>query len=399
MWTFLAYLTVFYNDIIIILCYMEHLNMSNESLGTLIHGIAAHSALDSSGERMDIEGIDDSSLTKDGIINTEHKNDNSVQIIGKIIESKKILKQSDCKNKHHEYFWEKAGKMPFLYIKAVMFDKFNHPGAIGAVAMAKFDKLLDTTHTNPVCGLSIEGSRLDKQGSTIKKSIIRKVSFTQYPCNKMCIAEICEDDSFEDQKQLSLESMKKLFEKSQKEEIDIKKEEKKYFQGLKSPNDKIKERSATKDKYIPQPKVSSTGTTGGGQKQSGGDGWKPKRTIPAGKIKPNQYMKIGDRIKYRTSGTRRGSDIYNDPNTWKKETNDKNKQILKHIDNAHKKIEKSEILKKISNENWQVFADKEDLLNIIKEIKPELTKTEVLAFAKTYVFTLFSKAEKKLSEE
>ena len=69
--------------------------------GTIIHGIAASEHLDSSGERIKIEGVDISSLTSDGVMNMEHQSKEASAIVGKILEAKKILKRSDCENEHH----------------------------------------------------------------------------------------------------------------------------------------------------------------------------------------------------------------------------------------------------------------------------------------------------------
>ena len=96
--------------------------------GTFIHGIGASEHLDSSGERIVVEGIDITSLIGDGCFNYEHKSEEASQIVGKILEAKKILKRSDCENESHEYFWDKV-KMPYLYIAGELFDAVDHSGA------------------------------------------------------------------------------------------------------------------------------------------------------------------------------------------------------------------------------------------------------------------------------
>jgi hypothetical protein len=193
--------------------------MSNDKLGTLIHGIGSHSSIDTAGERMDIDGIDISSLPQTGTINTEHEAKTTTQTIGKILEAKKILKKDDCDNKHHEYFWDKANKMPYLYIKAVLFDNFGHQGAKDAVATLKFDKALDTTDTKPVSGFSIEGSKIDKKGNIITKSLARKVSWTITPANKACIAEILEPED-SDTKEINLMDIVAVFKKCEADDME-----------------------------------------------------------------------------------------------------------------------------------------------------------------------------------
>ncbi len=200
--------------------------MDNKDLGTYLHGISSTEDLDSAGERIKIDGIDISSLPLDGLFNWEHKDQTSSQIIGKVLYSKKILKESDCDNEHHKYFWKKAGEKPYLYVLGVLFDKFNHSGAMDVAAMLRFDKAIDTSETKQTIGFSIEGSKLDKKGNIITKCIARKVTVTNLPCNKVCIAELLEDP--EDVKSISKESFFDIFKKAEKMETDLRKNEKTY---------------------------------------------------------------------------------------------------------------------------------------------------------------------------
>jgi len=379
--------------------------MSNDKIGTVIHGIGSHSSLDSSGERILIEGIDISSLTHDGLVNFEHKNDTSSQIIGKITEATKILKKDDCKNKHHEYFWEKAGKMPYLYIKAVMFDGFNHSGAQDAVAMLKFDKELNKDNTKQTVGFSVEGSKLDKEGALIKKCIARKISFTNLPCNKACIAEILDTDSEEKPKLISLSDLKLAFKKAEDMEVDMKKNDKKYMTGLAgklSPKEPSKKQTYSKI------------TTATGENKPGSE-WKPKQTIPASKAP--EKAPVGTRIDYKKPKARTGASIYKDPNTWKTESNVR-KQLTKKpvkknmaapttktkITMSEKDMAKAkkEILKSMSDEAFDLFKNKDLLIDIAKSKMPEASEEEVLAFAKTYAYVQLKKSEiglEKLANE
>ena len=282
-----------------------------EKLGTVIHGIGATEHLDSSGERIEVKGIDISSLTVDGLVNFEHKSEAPSQLIGKIIEAVKILTKADCKNKHHEYFWEKAGKTPYLYIKAVLFDKFNHAGAIDAVAMLQFDKASSESkseESRQVAGFSIEGSRLDKEGALIKKCIARKMSFTAYPCNKACIAEILEPAKDDKNKMISLADLKAAFKKAEESEMDLMKEESdKYNKAL---GFKLKSKA---------PKLKpNIGPTAGEQKPA--KPIEPKRILPLTTTPLSQKLKVGDRLHSPKPKVRTGRQIYNDPETWKAET-------------------------------------------------------------------------------
>ena len=162
--------------------------------GTFLHGIGASEHLDSSGERISVEGIDISSLTVDGTLNWEHNSKDASAIVGKITEAKKILKRSDCENDNHRYFWDKV-KMPYLYIAGELFDAVDHQAAKDVAAMLRYDNQNDNKNTKKLINFSIEGSRLDKKGSNILKCIARKISITITPCNKVCGAEELKSDT------------------------------------------------------------------------------------------------------------------------------------------------------------------------------------------------------------
>lgn len=157
--------------------------------GTFIHGIAASEHIDSSGERIKIEGVDITSLTKDGTFNYEHDSKSPSSIVGKIWEAKKILKRADCESEHQKYFWDKI-KMPFIYVAGELFDSVGHNQAGEVAAMLRYDQL-DAMNKDAkrLINFSIEGSRVEKSGQIITKCIARKVSVTLTPCNKVCEAE------------------------------------------------------------------------------------------------------------------------------------------------------------------------------------------------------------------
>lgn len=157
--------------------------------GTFIHGVGASEHLDSSGERIKIEGVDISSLTRDGVLNLEHQSKEASSIVGKIWEAKKILKRSDCESDHHRYFWDRV-KMPFIYIAGELFDAVGHKEAQEVAAMVRYDSQEPINKdAKKLINFSIEGSRVEKQGAIITKCIARKISITLTPCNKICEAE------------------------------------------------------------------------------------------------------------------------------------------------------------------------------------------------------------------
>jgi hypothetical protein len=166
---------------------------------TIIDGIAASEHLDSSGESLSIEGMDISSLGgPDSILNWEHgSKDRPSQVVGKVTFAKKIMKKSDAKTKREKYFWNKT-KKPMVYIKAELFDGVGHSGAQDVAAMLKYNNKDKGEDSRLVVGFSIEGGKMEKKGMIVTKSIARDVAITVKPCNKVCDAELIEDDVDED---------------------------------------------------------------------------------------------------------------------------------------------------------------------------------------------------------
>lgn len=397
--------------------------MKNEKLGTIIHGIGASEHLDSSGERLIVKGIDISSLDKTGTINTEHKSESTTQIIGKIIEAKKIENEDDCDNEHHKYFFKKADETPYLYIKAVLFDKFGHSGAVDAAAMLKFDKKLDKTDTKQLIGFSIEGNKLDKEGGTIKTSIARRISLTLSPCNKVCVAEILEPtNEKEEDAIITVGDLKIAFKKAMDEQDELQKAEKKYSLGLSHKLDKTPKPNS-KVNYTP---ISSHVLP---DDVSPGLPIIPERTIPASEVKETENM-VGKRILHeRTPKMRSGAAIYNDPKTWEKDPRDryakpatprwkviqnmKQDNLTKDTltDNIETKPENNlqrikqelqnlgpKIMKKISEDMFDLYKHKGKLIDFIGKKYPDMDKNDVEALAKTYVLYQTKKEENKLKK-
>lgn len=154
---------------------------------TLIDGIAASENIDSSGEIISVAGMDISSLDKTGNFNWEHKKDQPNQIVGKILKAKKIFKAEDCDNERERYFWNKC-KVPYVYVMGELFDEYTDSGKHVA-GLFKYDADKKGINEHNVVGFSIEGAKLDKKGMTITRSIARKCTITEAPCNKAAIAE------------------------------------------------------------------------------------------------------------------------------------------------------------------------------------------------------------------
>ena len=362
--------------------------------GTFIHGIAASEHLDSSGERIEVSGIDISSLTKDGVFNYEHDSKTPASIVGKIHEAKKILKRSDCDNKHQEHFWDKI-KIPYVYVAGELFDGVGHQQAQEVAAMLRYDSGIKKSDTKKLINFSIEGSKLDKKGQIIKKCVARKVSITITPCNKVCEAEAMPSN---DTKKSLLDD---VLNKTSEFECEI-------MKGDVLDYGKFKQ-------------------TPSGPKQIGS-------------------LKVGDRIDHtkmpdgKPKKPRTGKDIYNDPDTWKSEGKKgrcwdgyeptpgkkpysegsckpkKKKKLSKYDSNVRKTlvagsgmgipstkvngeaVSKSEVLKAISDENWKTFTKKEELIEFVATNYPDIPEKEVVALAKTVAYLHMKKKEVKLSK-
>jgi hypothetical protein len=153
---------------------------------TYIDGIGTSQAIDTSGEIVDLAGIDISSLPG-AQFNYEHKADVPAQIVGKIIEATKIFSKEDCQNDRHKYYWDKC-QTPFLYVMGRLFDD-KKPSSVEVAALFQDD----AEHPNepPMLGFSVEGARLgEKKGMLVPRSIARKITITGIPANKSCVAEL-----------------------------------------------------------------------------------------------------------------------------------------------------------------------------------------------------------------
>ena len=358
--------------------------------GTFIHGIAASEHIDSSGERIIVEGVDISSLTQDGVFNYEHKSDTAGSIVGKILEAKKILKKEDCENEAHKYFWNKV-KMPFIYVAGELFDHVGHGSAKDVAAMLRYDKGLNKDETKALINFSIEGSRLGREGSNITKCIARKVTVTITPCNKMAQAEHMEDPSTKTKNSGGIDISKEIlnkFKKSEDTAIEIIKGERKYFTGLYNKN-----KSKFNPENNPKSKVNFKPQT-----PSSMDPKKPASPLPTPKrefstTSAPSKLRVGDRIKHQQNKkAKTGSQIYNDPKTWEKSEGKKSTEQMK-ID-----LKKKKILKSLSEESWKHYTYKDELIKFITEKEPSMSKNEALAVAKTYSYLEQLKAEKKLEE-
>ena len=181
---------------------------------THIHGVGSTTQIDTAGEIVDLAGLDCSSLIG-GALNWEHLAAIPAQLVGKVLDYKKIFSEKDCENEHHKYFWDKC-KSPYLYVMGRLFDDKKESSKECA---ALFIDDAEHPDEKPIVGFSIEGSKIDKQGMVVTKSIGRKLTITHAPANKQCVAELIpaepqkmdEDSIFKSETSITIE----LFEKAE----------------------------------------------------------------------------------------------------------------------------------------------------------------------------------------
>lgn len=154
---------------------------------TYIDGIGSSQAIDTAGEVVDLKGLDCSSL-QGAHLNWEHNSNLPAQVVGKILDFKKIFSEKDCENERHHHYWKKIG-IPFLYIIGRLLDDKKQSSR--EVAALFLD---DAEHPGekPMVGFSVEGSKIPgaKEGMILTRSIARKVTITGTPANKTCVAEM-----------------------------------------------------------------------------------------------------------------------------------------------------------------------------------------------------------------
>jgi hypothetical protein len=167
-------------------------------MGMILDGIGTSEAIDSSGELLELKGLDISDLVEGrGVLNTEHRGDDApgysyLDIIGRVIYAKKLYKRDDCENDRQRKYWDEV-KLPYLYIKVELFDSAEDGDHAAAKAAAAMIRHYTRRGLNVLIRYSIEGSTLVMEDKTIKAAIARRVAATIKPANKTCNSGILED--------------------------------------------------------------------------------------------------------------------------------------------------------------------------------------------------------------
>jgi len=165
--------------------------MESLQKGMIIDGVFASEHIDTSGEILEVEGCDISDLVNGvGVLNFEHKGDSPMDILGKITYAKKIKSANDCSNEREKAYWNQV-KIPFIYGHAELFDGENHPGALAVASLVRYYH----NRKEPLLArFSIEGTTLERNGNSLKRSIARRVALTLKPCNRSCYSGVLFDD-------------------------------------------------------------------------------------------------------------------------------------------------------------------------------------------------------------
>jgi len=167
-------------------------------MGLKLDGIITSEHIDSSGERLLVDGHDISDFENGkAVLNFEHNSDTPEDILGKFIYAKKIFKKADCSNDREKMYWDGV-KVPFVYGIAELFDDEGHAGAVAAAAIVRYyhkkkEKIL--------AGFSVEGATLEREKNeegVLKRTVGRRAALTLRPCNKSCITGVLEDTSIKD---------------------------------------------------------------------------------------------------------------------------------------------------------------------------------------------------------
>lgn len=164
-------------------------------MGMVLDGVAASEQPDSSAEIMDVRGCDISDLVAGrGVLNWEHLGDKDAghsanDIVGRITYAKKVFERADCENARQREYWDFV-QVPYIYIKAELFDAEGHPGATAAAAVIRHYR---NKGLPILCRYSIEGSTLEQDGPYLKRTIARRVALTIKPANKSAVSGVISD--------------------------------------------------------------------------------------------------------------------------------------------------------------------------------------------------------------
>lgn len=153
-----------------------------------IDGVMGSELMDTQGETLSVEGADISELEAGrGRWNDNHGK-GFFNSLGTITKAKKILKEEDCENERHEYYWNKI-KAPYIYGVGFLHNDEDHPNAKAAAAIIRNIH----KHDSPLkVKLSVEGGVLArgiKDSARLARTKIHSCAITFTPANNATLVE------------------------------------------------------------------------------------------------------------------------------------------------------------------------------------------------------------------
>jgi len=169
-------------------------NVRNKLGGTILDGVFASEAIDTSGEILDVAGCDIDSLVKEGTGNWEHRGKKDaghspLDILGRIIYAHKIFGPQDCQNDRQRHFWNIV-RLPMIYGQVRLYNGAGHPAAAALAAQVRDH---NANGEKILCRFSIQGATLEKKGKRLTRTVARDVAITIKPCNKSCESGLLQD--------------------------------------------------------------------------------------------------------------------------------------------------------------------------------------------------------------
>jgi hypothetical protein len=153
----------------------------------IIEGVASTPDRDIQGETLDIAGADITDLKNGfGFANSDHAS-GFTNLVGRVIDADKIMRQEDCKTPFQKKEWEKR-KKPFIWTKNELWDGHGHKEADSIASIYKF---YQSKGEEAPIRLSVEGKTLERgPGGLLKKTKIRGVAITVAPANRQTRTEV-----------------------------------------------------------------------------------------------------------------------------------------------------------------------------------------------------------------
>jgi hypothetical protein len=154
----------------------------------IIDGCAATEDRDSQDEVLEIDGADISPLKSGAaFVNSDHRS-GFQNLIGRVIDAKKISKVEDCELPSQTRIWNEKRK-PFIWARMELFDGHGHKEADSLASLYRFYM---SKGQEPPIKISVEGKKnhVDRFTGRLKKTTIKGLAITVVPANKQTCTEV-----------------------------------------------------------------------------------------------------------------------------------------------------------------------------------------------------------------